>query len=84
MPHTNKINEMIRVNHAGEMGAKVIYDGQILALKLKKDYETLKIVEEMKSQEVKHFDYFNEKIKQQKIRPTMMQPIWMVGGFALG
>ncbi|MFZ9470716.1 MAG: demethoxyubiquinone hydroxylase family protein [Rickettsiales bacterium] len=84
MPHTNKINEMIRVNHAGEMGAKVIYDGQILALKLKKDYETLKIVEEMKLQEIKHFEYFNNQIKQQKIRPTLMQPIWLAGGFALG
>jgi demethoxyubiquinone hydroxylase (CLK1/Coq7/Cat5 family) len=35
MPNTKKIAEMIRVNHAGEMGAKVIYDGQIFALKLR-------------------------------------------------
>ena len=45
MPNAKKISEIIRVNHAGEMGAKVIYDGQILALKLKKDFETLKIDE---------------------------------------
>ena len=84
MPHAKKISEIIRVNHAGEMGAKVIYDGQILALKLKKDFETLKIVEEMKAQEVEHFNFFDEKIKQKKVRPTLMQPIWGVGGFALG
>ena len=84
MPITKKIAEMIRVNHAGEMGAKVIYDGQILALKLKKDFKTLKIVEEMKAQEVEHFNFFDEKIKQKKVRPTLMQPIWGVGGFALG
>ena len=84
MPNAKKISEMIRVDHAGEMGAKVIYDGQILALKLKKDFETLKIVEEMKAQEVEHFNFFDEKIKQQKVRPTLMQPIWGVGGFALG
>ena len=64
------------------MGAKVIYDGQIFALKLKKDFETLKIVEEMKAQEVEHFNFFDEKIKQKKVRPTLMQPIWGVGGFS--
>ena len=57
-PKNNKISEMIRVNHAGEMGAKVIYDGQILALKLKKDFDTLKIIQHMKDQENKHFDFF--------------------------
>lgn len=79
-----KLHEIIRVDHAGEMGAKVIYDGQIAALKLKKDHETLKIVEHMKEQEIVHFDYFDAEIKKQKIRPTLMQPIWKVGGFALG
>ncbi len=79
-----KLQEIIRVDHAGEMGAKVIYDGQIAALKLKKDFETLKIVEHMKGQEVLHFDYFDEEIKRQKVRPTVMQPVWKVGGFALG
>jgi ubiquinone biosynthesis monooxygenase Coq7 len=79
-----KLQEIIRVDHAGEFGAKVIYDGQIAALKLKKDEETLAIVKHMKEQEVTHFDYFDEEIKKQKIRPTLMQPIWKVGGFALG
>jgi ubiquinone biosynthesis monooxygenase Coq7 len=81
---TKKIHEIIRVNHAGEMGAKVIYSGQIVALKLKGDVETLKIVEYMKQQEDVHFNYFDAEIKKQKIRPTIMQPVWKVGGFALG
>lgn len=80
----NKISEIIRVNHAGEFGAKVIYDGQIAALKIKKDYETIKIVEEMKAQEVVHFDYFDKEIVKKQIRPTVMQPFWRVGGFAMG
>lgn len=84
MKNQKNLSEIIRVNHAGELGAKVIYDGQIAALKLKKDFETLKMVEEMKRQEVVHFDYFDDQIKKQKIRPTIMQPIWKVGGFALG
>ncbi len=80
----NKLHEIIRVNHAGEMGAKVIYAGQIAALKLKNDCETLKIVEYMKEQEDVHFDYFDAKMKKEQVRPTIMQPVWKVGGFALG
>ncbi len=78
------LQEIIRVNHAGEFGAKVIYAGQIAALKLKNDHQTLELVKEMKRQEDVHFDYFDEQLKKQKIRPTIMQPIWRVGGFALG
>ncbi len=79
-----KIEEIIRVDHAGEMGAKVIYAGQIAALRLKKDDETLQLVKHMQEQEDVHFEYFNSEIKKQKIRPTAMQPVWKIGGFALG
>jgi ubiquinone biosynthesis monooxygenase Coq7 len=82
--HSKKINEMIRVNHAGEMGAKVIYDGQILANKIKGDKETLAIIEKMKAQEIEHFEYFNQAIQSHKIRPTLLQPLWGLGGFAMG
>lgn len=80
----NKLSEIIRVDHAGEFGAKVIYNGQIAALKLKRDYETLKLVEHMKQQEDAHFDYFEAEVKKHKIRPTILHPVWQVGGFALG
>jgi ubiquinone biosynthesis monooxygenase Coq7 len=75
---------MIRVNHAGEFGAKVIYDGQIAALTLRNDHQSLKLIKHMKKQEDKHFEYFNQEIINQKINPTIMQPIWRLGGFALG
>ncbi len=79
-----KLSEIIRVDHAGEFGAKVIYKGQIAAMKLKKDHESVKLIEHMLEQEVEHFNYFDDEIKRQKVRPTIMQPIWSVGGFALG
>jgi len=84
MLNKQKISEIIRVNHAGEFGAKVIYSGQIAALKLKRDHATIKLVQHMKEQEDVHFDYFNKEISAQKIRPTIMQPLWKIGGFALG
>ena len=61
-----KIHEIIRVNHAGEFGAKVIYAGQMAALKLKKDHKTLKIIEHMKEQEDVHFDYLMRKLGRKK------------------
>jgi ubiquinone biosynthesis monooxygenase Coq7 len=84
MLNREKISEIIRVNHAGEFGAKVIYDGQIAALKLKQDHKMIGLVRHMKEQEDVHFDYFNKEISAQKIRPTIMQPLWKIGGFTLG
>jgi ubiquinone biosynthesis monooxygenase Coq7 len=79
-----KLRSIIRVDHAGEFGAKVIYDGQIAAFKLKGDQESVKLVEYMKKQEDVHFDYFDALLKKEKVRPTIMQPVWKIGGFALG
>ncbi len=55
-----------------------------MACKIKKDGATLKLVEEMKDQEIEHLQYFNQQIIQQKVRPTLLQPLWHFGGFALG
>lgn len=79
-----KLSQIIRVDHAGEFGAQVIYKGQMAALKLKKDHESLELVKHMKEQEDVHFEYFDEAMKNEKIRPTIMQPIWKVAGFGLG
>jgi 3-demethoxyubiquinol 3-hydroxylase len=79
-----KLSKIIRVDHAGEFGAQVIYKGQIAALKLKKDEQSLELVKHMKEQEDEHFEYFNAAIKSEKVRPTIMQPIWGAAGFGLG
>lgn len=79
-----KLEEIIRVDHAGEFGAKYIYEGQIKAFKLKNDHESLKLVEEMKEHEEEHYDYFDKKIIDDEVRPTLISPLWKVGGFAMG
>lgn len=75
---------MIRVNHAGEYGAKRIYSGQIAGFSNSNNKKLLSILEHMKKQEIEHFNYFDEKITKDKIRPTLMQPIWNIAGFAMG
>jgi ubiquinone biosynthesis monooxygenase Coq7 len=84
MKKRQKILEMIRVNHAGEFGAKQIYSGQIKVFKAKRDQDMVNEFIHMRRQEDVHFSYFDQKIKDNQIRPTIMQPIWKIGGFSLG
>ena len=73
----NKIEEMIRVDHAGERGAIKIYDGQLLALQfLKGDPDLEKKVAEMKEHEKEHLKYFEQQLADRKIRPTLLLPLW--------
>ena len=87
MEKTNKktLEEIIRVDHAGERGAIKIYEGQLLALKTIKQDEALKdIIEEMKEHEKEHLEYFEKEIQKRKIKPTYPLPLWDVMGVALG
>ena len=87
MEKTNRktLEEIIRVDHAGERGAIKIYEGQLLALKTIKQDEALKdTIEEMKEQEKEHLQYFEKEIQKRKIKPTYLLPLWDVMGVALG
>jgi 3-demethoxyubiquinol 3-hydroxylase len=85
MKSNNKIEEFIRVDHAGERGAVKIYEGQLLALNtLVKDDELKKIIEEMKIHEKEHCEFFENEIKKRKIKPTKLLPLWDLLGVSLG
>jgi len=80
-----KIEEFIRVDHAGERGAIKIYEGQLLALNtfIKND-DLKKTIEEMKEHEKEHCDYFENEIKKRNINPTKLLPLWDLMGVGLG
>ena len=81
----NKIEEFLRVDHAGERGAIKIYEGQLLALNtLIKDDKLKKMIEEMKNHEKEHLDFFNKEIKKRNIKPTKLLPLWDLLGVGLG
>ena len=81
----NKVEEFIRVDHAGERGAVKIYEGQLLALNtLVKDEELKKTIEEMKIHEKEHCEFFESEIKKRKIKPTKFLPLWDLLGVGLG
>ncbi len=77
----DNIHRMIRVNHAGEYGAIRIYEGQLAILK---DSSVGPLIEHMLTQEKKHFERFDETMKERRVRPTVLSPLWHVAGFALG
>ena len=81
----SKIEEFIRVDHAGERGSVKIYEGQLLALNtLVKNENLKKTIEEMKIHEKEHFNFFENEIKKRKIKPTKFLPLWDLLGVGLG
>ena len=81
----NKIEEFIRVDHAGERGAIKIYEGQLLALNtIVKNDELKKKIEGMKEHEKEHANYFESEIKKRGINPTKFLPLWDLLGVGLG
>ncbi len=80
-----KVEEFIRVDHAGERGAIKIYEGQLLALNtIVKDENLKKIIEEMKVHEEEHCNFFENEIKKRNIKPTKLLPFWDLLGIGLG
>ena len=87
MKKTNKrkVEEFIRVDHAGERGAVKIYEGQLLALNtIVKNDELKKKIEEMQIHEKEHSEYFEKEIIRRNIKPTKLLPLWDLLGIGLG
>jgi ubiquinone biosynthesis monooxygenase Coq7 len=72
---------MIRVDHAGEYGAKRIYAGQLAVLGHRPEAETIR---KMAAQEEVHLAAFEKLMVERRVRPTALHPLWHVAGFALG
>ncbi len=75
------IARIIRVDHAGEYGARRIYEGQLAVLH---GTPSGPVIAEMHRQEIRHLEAFEGLIGDRRVRPTALQPLWHVAGFALG
>lgn len=75
------LEQVIRVDHAGEYGAKRIYQGQLSVLRGTRHEATIR---HMQEQEQEHLDTFSRLIAERRVRPTALLPFWHVAGFALG
>ena len=72
---------MIRVDHAGEYGAVRIYEGQLAVLG---NRASAGIIRHMAEQEQRHLKTFDTLVNERRVRPTALEPVWRVAGFALG
>ena len=73
---------MLRVDQAGEYGATRIYAGQLAVLRA--NCPEAKLISRMAAQEQRHLSRFNGLMAERRVRPTALQPLWNVAGFALG
>ncbi|HET6185134.1 MAG TPA: demethoxyubiquinone hydroxylase family protein [Acetobacteraceae bacterium] len=80
-PPQERIARMIRVDHAGEYGARRIYEGQLAVLGRRAGAAAIR---QMKAQEERHLRAFEELIARRRVRPTALLPVWHLAGFALG
>ena len=79
------IEAMIRVDHAGEYGAVRIYEGQLAVLKHRKGAAaSVETIAHMAEQEQRHLKTFDRLINERRVRPTALEPVWRIAGFALG
>lgn len=73
---------MLRVNQAGEFGATRIYGGQRAIMGDR--HPASRLIARMAAQEQVHRERFDRMMKERGVRPTLLEPVWNVAGFALG
>lgn len=81
LDHEERMAQLLRVNHAGEYGARRIYEGQLAVLGKS---EKGPLLRHMLEQEVEHLRHFDKMLPERRVRPTLLQPVWHFAGFALG
>ena len=80
-----RLKEILRVDHAGELGAVRIYQGQLAVLgKSPRAQGSADIVRHMAAQEAEHKAAFDQLLAERGTRPSLLEPLWSVAGFALG
>ena len=77
-----RVERMLRVDHAGEFGAVRIYTGQKSVLG--KDKKTGPLLKHMLEQEEVHLKTFETLMSERGTRPTALMPVWKVASWALG
>ena len=81
-PLVRRVDAMLRVDQAGEYGATRIYAGQMAVMGTHAPYAAE--IAAMAVQEAGHRAKFDALMAERGVRPTLLQPLWSVAGFALG
>lgn len=80
-----RLAEILRVDHAGELGAVHIYRGQRAVLEGRAGREPIAAqLAQMEAHEARHLARFDVLLTEARVRPTVLAPLWRAAGFALG
>lgn len=77
-----KIEEVLRIDYAGEYGAWQIYKGQLAFMC--GNTTSKEQIHAMMLQEQQHLNFFLQKMQEYNVRPTILMPVWHMLGYALG
>lgn len=81
-PHERKhVARLMRVNHSGEVAAQALYHGQAITAKLDQVRETM---EKSAAEETDHLVWCKQRITELGGRPSLLNPLWYAGSFAIG
>jgi 3-demethoxyubiquinol 3-hydroxylase len=72
---------LMRVNHAGEVSAQALYQGQALT---SRDPTIAAAMQHAAAEEVDHLAWCETRLRELKIRPSLLNPLWYAGSFAIG
>jgi 3-demethoxyubiquinol 3-hydroxylase len=72
---------LMRVNHTGEVCAQALYDGQAV---LARDEETRAHLRHAADEETDHLAWCAERLRQLDSRPSLLNPLWYAGSYAIG
>ena len=72
---------LMRVNHAGEIAAQALYNGQAL---LARSASTYSVLEQAAREERDHLAWCAERIEQLGGRTSVLTPLWYLGSFGIG
>lgn len=75
------VSRYLRVDHAGELGARRIYEGQLAVLG---SHPVAEEIRHMRDQEQEHLDMFENLLNEYQVRPSLLSPFWNGAGFVLG
>lgn len=72
---------LMRVNHAGEVCAQALYSGQAL---FTRDEDVREALRTAAAEERDHLAWCRERLSELGSRPSVLDPLWYAGSFALG
>ncbi|KAN0060088.1 putative ubiquinone biosynthesis monooxygenase [Thecaphora frezii] len=78
------LDDMLRVDHSGEVAANTIYEGQADMFGALGDIKNRDMAREMWSTEKKHLDVMRVLLRQHNVRPSALLPVWALAGRVLG